>query len=165
VGGQPRPLPPVGLFGRDDLVRGPHAQAGPPDAEHAVGQAYRASTAPAATLGLDAVDGVEVGDHDGALDVDGDAGVNRGDERIVEHDVASRAAPDSARSGPRRAREAVPGSHALMTAEDLDDHHCFHSIASRYVRANASARSGPTPVRLRLDRNPCVRPFLLTTRT
>ena len=80
---------------------------------------------------LYAVDAVEVADEDVAVAVDIDPGVDRGDERIVEHDVARGAPADRDAHLAVGRRDAVPGPHAVVAAQDLDDDHGFHRIASR----------------------------------
>ena len=88
---------------------------------------------------LDAVDAVEVADDDVAATVDVDPRVDRGDERIVEHDVARGAPADGGLRLASRRRDAMTGPHPVVAAEDLDHDHGFHRIDSRYTRAKASA--------------------------
>jgi hypothetical protein len=66
-----------------------------------------------------------------ALGIDGDAGVDRGDERVVEHHVARRTAADRAVRLAAGPRDPVPRPHAVMTAEHFDNHQGFHCMASR----------------------------------
>ena len=85
----------------------------------------------AATIDIDSVDAIQIGDGRFAGCVDGDSHVDCRKVRIIEDDICRSTATNCAVRRSTRALDAMPRLNAVVCTQHIDDNYGFHRIAAR----------------------------------